>query len=124
MAAGSTAIPGGMPSTTTPTPGPCDSPKVVTTNNRPNEDDMEELAARARAGSASLGCARAARLSRLMGGDAAGAERLVVRHQPFELIEVGGAHRGPRLVDPGLAALPADDVLAGVVEEQLGVQHA
>jgi hypothetical protein len=29
-----------MPSTTTPTPAPCDSPNVVTRNRRPNVDDI------------------------------------------------------------------------------------
>src|SRR5262245_34323313 len=35
----STASPGGNPSTSTPTAGPCDSPNVVTRNSRPNVED-------------------------------------------------------------------------------------
>src|SRR5262245_20589913 len=85
MSATSTAIPGGMPSTTTPTPGPCDSPKVVTTKSRPNDDDTSarlrlrlRLRARLRPGALLL-----------IGRDGAHAERLVLLDHALELIEVG-----------------------------------
>jgi hypothetical protein len=42
MSAADKAMPGGQPSITQPIAGPCDSPKVVTENNLPNElPDME-----------------------------------------------------------------------------------
>src|SRR5262245_18159045 len=116
MSVGSTRMPGGMPSTTTPTPGPCDSPKVVTTNSRPNEDDISAAGAFRRAAHAGL--------RRLLRGVGAGAEGAMAVDHAFELIEVGRPDVGPGVREPGGAALPGDDVLAGVVEEQVGVQHA
>src|SRR6266705_5343727 len=58
------------------------------------------------------------------GRGGAGAERHVPRRHALELVEVGGADVGARLGDPGFAALPGDEVLAGVVEEQVGVENA
>src|SRR5262245_9376862 len=119
----STAMPGGMPSTTTPTPGPCDSPKVVTTKRRPNEDDIRSaLACRARW----LGPSRRGalgRVLRLVRGDGARAEGTMGLDHPLELIEVRRAQVGASAGDPGRAAVPGDDVLAAGVEEQLGVEH-
>src|SRR5438093_1291101 len=104
MSATSTRIPGGMPSTTTPTPGPCDSPKVVTLNSWPNEEDIAPALSAPGLGRGARGAPAGAlrgrpgvalrvpsvprREERL---HAAGAERLVVGHHALELVEVGGA---------------------------------
>src|SRR5580765_6274614 len=115
MSAVSTRIPGGMPSTTTPTAGPCDSPNVVTRNSSPNEEDMLLAALRARPAPGRLrGDERRVR---------ALAELEVVGDQLLELVEVRRAPRRARFRNPRLAAIPRDDVLARVIEEHLRVQQ-
>src|SRR6185503_10805408 len=116
MSASSTRMPGGMPSTTTPTPGPWDSPNVVIVNSCPNRDDTSALLP-------------GLRLRRRDGlalelGDRLRAVGLVVHHQLLELEEIRRTDVGARLGDPLLAALPRHHVLAGVVEEQLAMHRA
>src|SRR6185369_14001874 len=116
-------MPGGSPSMTTPTAGPCDSPNVVTRNSWPKVEDttrwvrlllLDDRDAR-----------RGLRvLARGELGDRALPELLVRRDHALELVQVGRPDVRARLFDPALAALPRNDVLARVIEEQLVVQHA
>src|SRR5262249_24786610 len=128
-----------MPSTTTPTAGPWDSPNVVTTKSWPMDDDTLPPSNRCAPRGASparrstLGChrqpARGLPHASAFGRRARG-EHLRVPLPPVLLVrsdhaldldQVARADVGARAGDPGLAALPRDDVLAGVIEEQLRV---
>src|SRR5262249_19635543 len=133
--AASTRIPGGMPSTTTPTAGPGDSPKVVTTKSWPMDDDTLPPATRRARGARALRGhrdtlrrrgARALPVGRRALGEHRGVHLLAVLmvrgHHALELNQVAGPDVGARARDPGLAPFPRHDVLAGVIEEQLGVQ--
>src|SRR5262245_5184637 len=103
-----------MPSTTTPTAGPWDSPNVVMRNSCPNVEDIGAgLLLPAPRG------ARALLLRALERGVDPLPVRLVRIGEPLELIEIRRPDVAPRLGDPRLAALPRHDVLAGVVEEHL-----
>src|ERR1043166_8504251 len=142
IASASTASPGGSPSTSTPTAGPCDSPNVVTRNRRPNvEDTLPTLRAlcalsefrpttlrargELRAGPAlTVRSGRRLLRRRLCRRDRALAIRLVGGHELLELEQVRGPDVGARVGDQRLDAFPRHDVLAGVVEEQLGMEHA
>src|SRR5512140_1916621 len=109
----STTIPGGMPSTSTPTPAPCDSPKVVSVNRRPKVEDISAL----------LRLRPWLRGGLLQGGGVdLRAELQVVRDHRLEVVQVGGADLLARAGDPRLALLPRHDVLARVFEEQFVVQ--
>src|SRR6185369_5469911 len=136
IAPGSTASPGGRPSTSTPTAGPCDSPNVVTRNRRPKvEDTLPALRALGALGEcrgdtlrgAHRRSSRAIRARllrrRLRRGHRLLAIRLVGQHQLLELEQVRGPDVGARVGDQRLDPLPGDDVLAGVVEEQLGMER-
>src|SRR5438093_8935771 len=125
-----TGSPGGMPSTSTPTAGPCDSPNVLTRNSRPIVDDIRlaslaprPVRRRGRLATRDRGHGRLAR-SRERGRARALAVGLVGQHQLLELRQVRGSKVGTRVRDQRLDPLPRDDVLARVVEEQLGVERA
>src|SRR5262249_10995411 len=124
MSAAVTWIPGGMPSTTTPTPGPWDSPKVVTTNRRPKDDDMLALA-RPLGGRTSLRRRGALPFRTApMLGELLLAMGAMSLHHVLELAAVSGPDITTCALHPLLALVPGHDVLARVLEEQLGVKHA
>src|SRR5689334_17468115 len=127
IASRSTASPGGRPSTSTPTAAPCDSPNVVTRNRRPNVEDTESALRALRGAGRTRGAVRAMGRflrRRLVRRDRLLPVRLVVRDQLLELEQVRGPDVRARVRDERLDALPGHDVLAGVVEEQLGVERA
>jgi hypothetical protein len=114
IASSDTATPGGMPSTTTPTAAPCDSPNVVTRKSRPNVELTRASSSGRPPRRAGTGQLLLRRLDRAL---AIGL--VIARRASSNWKRVRDPDVGARVGDQAGDLVPGHDVLAGVIEEQL-----